>query len=67
MKTQESSLQMGLLDHFFYSLAHLLGKAHDLQLIAPPDRRVRARVHQLIHLLHRLDGGHLGSNPTTSG
>lgn len=41
--------------------AHLLGEAHDLQPVALPDRSVGAGVHQLVHLLHRLDGGDLGA------
>lgn len=41
--------------------AHLLREAHDLQPVALPDRSVGAGVRQLIHLLHRLDGGDLGA------
>lgn len=47
--------------------AHLLGEAHDLQPVALPDRSVGAGVHQLVHLLHRLDGGDLEAKRHQTG
>lgn len=50
--TAASPLSLGVTD--------LLGEAHDLQPVALPDGSVGASVHQLVHLLHRLDCGDLG-------
>lgn len=42
------------------SFTHLLGDANNLHSVALPDRGVGANVHQLIHLLHRLNCRDLG-------
>lgn len=41
--------------------SHLLGEAHNLQSVTLPNWSIGASVHQLIHRLHRFDGGDLGS------